>query len=144
MDVIPSSITSVGNWAFEDCNSLTSITLPSSVTSIGWDAFSGTAIRSIVIPVSVSSIESSTFEDCTSLTSITIPSKVTSVGSFAFRGCTSLTSVRVEATTPPRGDGYMFSKTYTSFLSIKVPSASVATYKAAKGWSDYADRITGY
>ena len=60
---IPSGVKSIGNYAFENCTSLTSVTIPSSVTII-YD---------------------SAFEDCTSLTSITIPDSVTSIGSSAFR-----------------------------------------------------------
>ena len=59
------SVTSVGNSAFEDCISLTSITIPNSVTSIAGYAFNG----------------------CISLTSITIPNSVTSIGMCAFRHC---------------------------------------------------------
>ena len=63
----------IDDSAFKDCISLTSISIPSSVTDIGYDAFS----------------------DCTSLTSITIPDSVTSIGNYAFLGCTSLTAINV-------------------------------------------------
>ena len=64
---------SIGSSAFRGCTSLTSITIPNSVTSIESDAFGG----------------------CTSLTSITIPNSVTSIESDAFGGCTSLTAINV-------------------------------------------------
>ena len=71
--VIADGITSIGRYAFDDCESLTSITIPSSVTSIGEYAF----------------------DDCESLTSITIPSSVTSIGFGAFYNCTSLESITI-------------------------------------------------
>ena len=78
------SVTSIGN-AFYDCSSLTSVTIPNSVTSIGQDAFSGcTSLTSITIPNSVTSIGHYAFSGCTSLTSITIPNSVTSIGAYAF------------------------------------------------------------
>ena len=89
-------VISIDGCAFENCISLTDITIPNSVTSIGGSAFSGcTSLTSITIPSSVTSISSSAFEDCTSLVSITIPHSVTEIGYDAFRDCTSLVSITI-------------------------------------------------
>ena len=72
---IPNSVTSIGDWAFRGCYSLTSITIPNSVTSIGDGAFNS----------------------CSSITSITIPNSVTSIGRYAFAGCSALTAMVVES-----------------------------------------------
>ena len=79
--------------SFSGCSSLTSITIPSGVTSIE-GAFSGcSSLTSITIPESVTSIGDSTFSSCSSLTSITIPESVTSIGADAFNRCNSLTAI---------------------------------------------------
>jgi len=91
---IPDSVTSIGFAAFSSCSSLTSITMPDGITGIGNSAFSDcTSLTSIIIPGSVTSIGNGVFASCTSLTSVTIPNGVTSIGDYAFSGCTSLTSV---------------------------------------------------
>ena len=80
--------------AFYNCSSLTSITIPNSVTSIGYSAFYNcSSLTSISIPNSVTSIGDQAFFDCSSLTSITIPNSVTEVGAAVFYGCNSLKSV---------------------------------------------------
>ena len=91
---IPNSVISIGEFAFVNCKALTSITIPNSVTSISYSLFRGcSSLTSITIPNSVISIESAAFRDCTSLTSITIPNSVISIGNSAFRGCSGLTSI---------------------------------------------------
>ena len=92
--VIPDSVTSIVQYTFAGCSSLTSIVIPDSVTTIGEYAFYGcTSLTSIVIPDSVTSIGSYAFEDCSSLTSVTIGNGVTSIGTSAFHGCSSLESI---------------------------------------------------
>ena len=91
---IPDSVTSIGEYAFAGCASLTSVTIPNSVTSIGQHAFAScTHLTSVTIPDSVTSIGEYAFFYCESLTSVTIPDGVTSIGWFAFEDCTSLTDV---------------------------------------------------
>ena len=93
---IPDSVMSIGVLAFDDCTSLTSVTIPDSVTSIGNHAFVDCrSLTSVTIPNSVTSIGEYAFYDCTSLTSVTIPDSVTSIGNCAFASCTSLTGIWV-------------------------------------------------
>ena len=128
------SVTSIGEWAFSICSSLTSITIPNSVTSIGDYAFSNcSSLTSITIPNSVTSIGSSAFFWCNALTSITIPNSVTSIGSSAFSFCSSLTSITIEATTPPT----LGTSAFPSVLAaIYIPDNTLSAYKEAWG-TDY-------
>lgn len=88
-------VTSIGSAAFQNSN-VTSITIPNSVTYIGWGAFSGcSGLKLITIPNSVTKIDGYAFDYCNGLTFITIPNSVTSIGQFAFHDCTSLTTITI-------------------------------------------------
>ncbi len=89
-------VTKIGEYAFESCRSLTSVTIPDSVMTIGKWAFSYCySLTSVTIPGSVTTIGDSAFRFCTSLTSVTIPDSVKTIGVSAFNNCTSLTSVTI-------------------------------------------------
>ena len=83
----------LGDYAFEGCGGLTSLKIPSNVTSIGEGAFKKcSGLTSLTLESPIKSIEKSTFEGCTSLTNLAIYSWVSSIGARAFYGCISLTS----------------------------------------------------
>ena len=88
-------ITSIGNDALKDCQSLVEITLPESgLSSIVGRAFEGcTNLQSIVIPDTVTEIGYSAFGDCHALTDITLPDAITSIGQGAFISCSNLTNI---------------------------------------------------
>ena len=122
---IPDGVASIGRYAFFDCTSLTSITIPDSVTSIGDGVFvSCTSLTSIMIPDSVTSIGVRAFVSCESLTSITIPAGVTSIGEEAFSWCSILTAVTFLGDAPEVGSD--------------VYSVNTTIYRKpeAKGWGD--------
>ena len=108
--VIPSSynggtVTSIDDSAFSGCESLTSITIPSSITEIGDEAFyKCKALTKAVIPDSVTKIGRAAFSGCTSLTAVAIPSSVTKIGGSAFSGCESLKNIDIPSSVTVIGD----------------------------------------
>jgi formylglycine-generating enzyme required for sulfatase activity len=93
---IPNSVTSIGDYAFDGCTSLTSVTIPNSVTSVGDSAFGDCAsLTSVAIPSGVTSIGDYAFSFCSSLTSLTIPNSATNIGDYAFWYCTGLANVTI-------------------------------------------------
>ena len=129
---IPDSVTSIGKYAFFCCTSLTSVTIPDSVTSIGRFAFSNcTSLTSVTIPDSVTSIGEYAFYYCKSLTSMTIPDSVTSISSSTFASCTSLTSVTIPHSVTSIGE-YAFYDC-KSLTSVTIPGSvtSIGLYAFA-------------
>ena len=95
---IPSSVKSIGNWAFSYCNTMEELIVPQGVEEIGLGAFSGcSSLKSISLPESLMEIGGVTFEGCNSLTSIVIPKNVKEIAPGIFGFCNRLTSIRVDS-----------------------------------------------
>lgn len=160
---IPASVTEIASQAFAS-SGLTSITIPSTVTTLGSSAFNNCASlahidiqahvieipggfaeesgrTSVTLPDTVETIGSSAFLSArANLTEITIPASVTSIGDYAFGQNEAMMTVTCLAATPPTlGRNALIMDTINT--TIKVPAASVAAYKAADGWKDYASYI---
>jgi hypothetical protein len=122
---IPSSyndlpVTSIGDYAFQDCSNLSTIIIHDSVISIGIAAFNNcTGLNSITIPDSVTSIGDGAFYDCSNIVSITIPNGVTSIGYQTFGSCIGLTSITIPDSVTSIGTGAFIS--CTSLASITIP-----------------------
>ena len=94
--VIEEGVTSVGDYAFENCDNLTSITIPGNVESIGERAFYNCDnLTDVTLQDGVKSIGDATFIWCNNLTNIVLPNSITSIGDWAFKDCTSLTSIKI-------------------------------------------------
>ena len=136
---IPNSVTSIGDDAFAYCGSLPDVTIPNSVTSIGDYAFCDcTSLTAVTIPSSVTSIGDEAFEWCSSLTAVTIPSSVTSIGDWAFAWCESLSRADFEGAPPTICGVSLFEECATDF-TIYYP-ASLKELWAPNGettWKGY-------
>ena len=123
----------LGDYAFQDCSGLTSLTIPSSVTSIGAWAFSGcSGLTSLTIPSSVTSIGVFAFKGCSGLTSLTIPSGVTSIGDRAFEGCSGLTSIYAYTKKIPELGYHVFLECDAKNCTVYVPKGTYDAYKSSE------------
>ena len=139
---IPDGVTSIGNYAFQNCNSLSSITIPDGVTSIGTYAFQKCySLSSITIPDGVTSIGSSAFYNCYSLSSITISAGVTSIGTDAFFNCYGVAGYHIKPTTPPTLSNTNAFAGIPSDCIIYVPKGCLEAYQNATNWTTYASRM---
>jgi hypothetical protein len=133
-------VTSIGDGAFYDCTSVTSITIPNGVTNIGASMFSQcTSLTSVTIPNSVTSIGSGAFSGCNSLTSVLIPSSVSSIGSWAFSICGNLARVYFQGNAPS-GDSteFLYDNATAYYL------AGTAGWGPTFGWIPTAHWILPY
>ena len=131
---IPNSVTSIGDWAFYECE-LTSVAIPNKVKSIGQGAFSlCESLLSVTIPDSVTSMGSFAFDDCPSLKSVTIGSGVTNIGDGAFANCSDLTTIICKAVDPPTLVSTLQGLSLS--LIVYVPVESVEAYRTASNWCE--------
>ncbi len=123
---IPSGITSMGSSTFYGCAALTSLVLPETVASIGAQAFYNcSSLSSVNIPSGVTSIGDNTFYGCSALTSLILPEAVASIGAQAFYNCSSLTSVNVPSGVTSIGDNTFFGCSALTSLILPETVASI-------------------
>ena len=115
--IVPNSVTAIGNYAFSDRTSLTSIAIPNSVTSIGSYAFYG----------------------CIYLSSLTIGNGVTSIGQYAFNSCNSLNNIVSRITNPFTIGDNVFSN-YAK-VTLAVPIGTKTAYQTTTGWNNFTNII---
>ena len=127
-------MTSIGDSAFNGCNSLTHINIPDGVTSIGGYAFNKCySLTHINIPDGVTGIENGVFQNCYSLTHINIPDGVTSIGDYAFYKCYSLCDVLLESK-PTLASANTFGNLPTNYRNY-VPRADLSWFETETNWS---------
>ena len=120
---IPDSVTFISDSAFAYCSSLTNISIPNSVTAIGSFAFEGcTKLESITLPSSLLTISEFLFYDCSQLTTIHIPDSVSSIRTYAFYNCGKLETIRIPVSVTSIG----------SYAFDDCPSSMTVTYSGSK------------
>ena len=125
----------IGDYAFNGCSGLTSLTLPSGVTEIGSFAFYGcSGLTSLTLPSGVTEIGSFAFHGCSGLTSLTLPSGVTEIGGYAFFGCSGLTSLTLPSGVTEIGEGVFFGCSGLTSLTLPIGVTKIG-YSAFSGCS---------
>jgi len=124
--ILSNKITALQYSTFQDCTSLETISLPSSIKAMYGSNFQGcTNLKSIVVPPLITTLAGGEFQDCINLTSLTLPPVLTTITNGAFENCTSLTNVVIPNTVNEiSSDAF---NGCTGLISISLPS-SVSTY----------------
>ena len=138
---IPSTVTSIGQSAFSDCGGLSTVEGLDFVTNIEQYAFCRTHISTLVFSNRLTTIGEQIFENNRYLTNITIPSSVTSIGKETFEGCVNLQHVYMERSTPPTLGTDAFKNAHSS-MTIYVPCGALSTYKSATNWKTFSTKIS--
>ena len=127
------NVTAIGDYAF---NEVVAINL-NSPAGASVPRAQG-ALKSVTMGSSVTSIGKEVFRNCTGLTQVTLGSGVTSIGTLAFYGCTALQRVTCQRSTPATIQSNTFDSNHYSTVKVYVPSMSaVNSYKAATYWKNF-------
>lgn len=135
---LPSTITSIGNYAFKEC-SIEIFILPDNMNEIGQGAFMDSKVKEVKLPANLKRIPTSTFQGCKQLKVVRIGSKTEAISDYAFDLC-PLTDIYVEAKLPPVCSPHAFTTRGTSFLNtciVHVPTGKAAFYKGDVIWKQF-------
>lgn len=132
--VVEDGITTIGDRAFYQMTNMLEVSLPSSVATIGIEAFGQSGLVAAILPSGVKTIGNDAFRGCGSMASVTIPEGVETVGNNSFRGCTALKYVELPSTLKLLGGG--------SVRKLrKVESSGVRAEQSARRADDWIGRI---
>ena len=140
---IPSSVTSIGHYTFYQCRCIRSLFIPSSVKSIGSSAFEDcTGLTSLTLSEGLQSIGGSAFQGCSGLQTITIPSTVNYISINAFGNCKGVRDVYCYAEIIPETHFDAFDATPTEKSTLYVPANAVQRYRTTWPWSDFREIVS--
>ena len=128
--VIRTGVTTVGSYAFSDCNNLETVEFPNTLTTIGEGAFMNSNLRDVVIPDSVRTIEGNAFAGCGLMSKLSLGSGLTTIGDFAFAWCSSSVRISEDNRAFVMEDGALFNAAKTKlirFFSDWVTSYTIPT-----------------
>lgn len=137
--VLPTNLDDFSGWCiFRNCRNLKNIAIPENVTEIPNGTFSGcTNLESVKIPNTVTSIRHSAFQYCCNLESIIIPSSVNSIGISAFSECKALKDIYCQAVNVPETHSSAFDNSPIENMTLYVPGESMNAYKTTAPWSGF-------
>lgn len=140
---LPSSITSIGKYAFKEC-SIETFILPDNLTTIGQGAFMDSKVKEVRLPNLLKTVPSNTFQGCKQLKVVHLGSKTELLSDYVFDQC-PLTDLYVSAPLPPVCSTHTFTTYGTNFLStckLHVPAGKVGFYKSSDGWKLFKNITT--
>jgi hypothetical protein len=156
---LPSTLISMGNWAFEQNINLTNVIIAEGITKIAYGAFAGcTKLSELNLPSTLLSIEGNAFSSCQGLKKLVLPESMTSLGNYAFgycnnlqevimgsnmsyieiafSNCENLTSITLNAIVPPNtNNNYVMDGNHESQCTLNVPALVAESYKQNGFWS---------
>ena len=138
---IPVGVETLGEYMFYTCNNLLSVTIPEGVKQIPNYAFRECyALTTVSLPTSLQTIGYNAFQDCRSMETITIPENVETIGTEAFTRCDNLSNIYCLGLTPPTlngDDGYQAFVNVVTHATLHVKKAAEGNYKVARHWNKF-------
>ena len=135
---LPSSVTSVGDYAFRDC-CIEQFAFADGLTSIGKCAFYNSKVREVSLPSTLKQVPTGTFQKCAALTTVRLGTDTELLGEYVFDGC-PLTSLYIDAPTPPVCSGKTFATSGANLFTscrVYVPKGRKAYYRGNSTWAQF-------
>ena len=136
---IPSSVTAIESYAFYDCDGLTSVTVPGTVATVGKYVFAQCdSLKTVTVSSGVKSLDNAVFSYCPSLSKVTLPASLTTLGTYVFSHCTALTSLTIPSGVTSIGLG--ITSGCNALSSLTVNGANTVYHSANNGVIHTADK----
>ena len=135
--VLQEGLTTVENGALHYCLNLQTVSIPSSLTSIGRNFLCRSKVEHVKIPEGVTELKLQFLDECSELKTVELPASLTTAGGYFCGSCTKLQTVTCKAVSPPALGSDAFSGVTLAGVTLKVPSASVSAYEGAAVWKNF-------
>ena len=141
--ILPDGLTTVEDSALHYCQNLQTISIPSTLTSIGGYFLAFSKVEDVKIPEGVTELSYQFLDGCSALKTLELPASLTTPGWLFCEDCTALQSVTCKAVTPPALESNAFKNVVLAGVTLKVRAASVGDYQNAPIWKDFKKPFVG-